>query len=285
MTKSFTLAYYPWITQGIDPAAIRSAVQVFAGALQTDLAASLGVSISVNVVMAQDVPPLIDEVVGTPNTIALLNPLGYVFARRSNPSVNVIALAARPDTSGVSQSTYRAQLYTSKKTGIRTIADVKGHSVGFGVPYSTSNFLVPAALLKSQHRLFSASSLCFLGGHDVIARAVYDGKVDVGAGHDGVLITLGQTYGYGDADDRILRLAWTDPIPSDPVVVNIPDQPDQDAVKAAILKIGQDKNVIAHSISIFWGGSSGLIATAPTAYDSLDSTLADLCLTQQDLMT
>lgn len=284
MPNQYVLAYYPWITQGIDAGVVRAAVSSFAAAVEARLSASMGAGTSVVVSMAADIPPLVEQVVTRERTIALLNPLGYVFARRRNASVEVVAVALRPDATGAAQPTYRAQIYTAKRTGLRSLADVKGRSIGFGVPFSTSNFLVPAALLKAQHRLYAASSLSFLGGHDVVAKAVYEGRVDVGAGHDGVIVNLARTYGYGDAEERLLRLAWTDPIPSDPVVVNIPDSVERRTVAEAIVAAGQDQTVIREAIAVFWGGSLGLSTTTADAYNGLEATLGALALEQADLL-
>ncbi|MDP9105157.1 MAG: phosphate/phosphite/phosphonate ABC transporter substrate-binding protein, partial [Candidatus Eremiobacteraeota bacterium] len=247
-------------------------------------AASIGAGTTVNVTMAADVPPQIAAVATQQRHIALLNPLGFIFARQQNPVVDVVALAERIGPDGKPGPTYRAQIYTSKKTGIRTIADVKGHSLGFGVPFSTSNFLVPAALLKAKHRLFSVSSIAFLGGHQIVAKAVYDGKVDVGAGHDGVLLDLAKAYGYGDAEDRMLRLCWTDPIPSDPVVVNIPDDAERGHVKDAVVAAGSDPDVIERSIAVFWGKATGLAATSAAEYEPLNGFLTSMSLGQDDLL-
>lgn len=129
------------------------------------------------------------------------------------------------------------------------------------------------------------SSMSFLGGHDIVARAVYNGLVDVGAGHDGVLTDLARSYGYGDADDRMVRLAWTDPIPSDPVVVNIPDSNRRQSVITAIQAAGQDAAIIANAIAVFWGGSTGLAATSAGAYNVLDVVLRELAFGEEDLLS
>lgn len=284
MPNSYVLSYYPWITQGVDPAGIRSAIQIFGDALQERLVATVGAGTTVTVTMAADIPPQITAVATQRRHIALLNPLGFVFARRQNPVVDVVALAERIGPDGKPGPTYRAQIYTTKKTGIRTIADIKGRSLGFGVPFSTSNFLVPAALLKAQHQLFNAATIAFLGGHPQVARAVYEGKVDVGAGHDGVLLDLANTYGYGDAGDRMLRICWTDPIPSDPVVVNVPDEGERGLVKDAVIAVGSDPDVIKRSIAIFWGKATGLTATSAAAYEPLDLALDSMRLEQADLL-
>ena len=55
-----------------------------------------------------------------------------------------------------------------------------------------SNFLIPARMLTQAglHPWLSFRRVEFLQGHDLVARAVYDGTVALGAGHDGVITTL-----------------------------------------------------------------------------------------------
>jgi ABC-type phosphate/phosphonate transport system substrate-binding protein len=52
----------------------------------------------------------------------------------------------------------------------------------------------------------SFASVQFLGGHDLVAGAVYEGRFDVGAGHDGVIDDLANQPGCGDARDVLVRL-------------------------------------------------------------------------------
>lgn len=282
MPRTYKLSYYSWITQGITSAQIQVAVQIFADALQTELRRD-DPEVTVQVQMYSDVPPQIAALIAEERHIALINPLGLVFATQRNAAVKAVAVADRNDAvTGKSGPFYRAQIYTAN-SAIQTLSDIKGHSMGFGSPISTSNFLFPANLLKNNHLLWFAASLNFLGGHPQVAKAVYAGTVDVGAGHDGVIDDLAKQPGYSDAQQKLRRLCWIPSLPSDPVAVNLADDAECTSVASAIVKVGQDREVIAQGIYSFWGGSTGLEATTTSAYDSIVNVLNTLAVTQQDL--
>src|SRR5579863_6706095 len=116
MSIEYALSYYPWITQGISASQIASAVEVFASALERQLAADMGQDVAIRTVLAPDIPPQIDQLVAESRHIALINPLGYVFARARSPKVDVVAVALRPDANGNAGPTYRAQWYATKKS-------------------------------------------------------------------------------------------------------------------------------------------------------------------------
>ena len=282
MSNAYKLSYYAWITQGIPAVQIEAAVEKFATALATELNKS-DPGATVTVQMYPDVPPQIAAVIGEERHIALINPLGLVFATRSSKNVNAVAVALRKDAvTGDIGPFYRAQIYTANPA-VQSLADIKGRSMGFGSPISTSNFLFPANLLKTKHLLWFTSSLNFLGGHPQVAMAVYAGKIDVGAGHDGVILDLATQPGYQDAEQKLRRICWIESLPSDPVAVNIPDDNERQRVAEALVRVGQDPAVIQQAISIFWGGSTGLAATTTRAYNPIVTVLQDLALTQSDL--
>src|SRR4051812_19731156 len=122
MPIEYRMSYYSWITQGTMPAQVRAAVELFAKATEDELAKRSGQQCHVTVVMYDDVPPQIDALIAEPNHIALINPLGYIFARNRNEAPIAIVVALRPDQHGEPGKTYRAQLYTNVTTGIKTLS-------------------------------------------------------------------------------------------------------------------------------------------------------------------
>ena len=189
------LVYYPWITQNIAPQVIADKIGVFARLIEQKLA-SAGTTETVQVMPPVDVPQQIQQVIDGTADIALMNPLGLVFARNANANAEAVAVAKRI-IDGQVGIVYFAQLYAHKKNAIKALEKATGLSVGYGVPYSTSNFLIPAFLLQKAgvHPLLGFERVQFLKGHEIVARAVYEGKVDVGAGHDGVIIDLANQRG------------------------------------------------------------------------------------------
>jgi len=275
------LVYYPWITQNVPAQDIAASIGAFAHEIEQRLAAA-GQPDTVQVMPPVDVPVQVAQVIAGTADIALMNPLGLVFARAKNPNAEAVAVAKRIIDGKVGVS-YFAQLYAHKKTAIRAFKDAK--SVGFGVPFSTSNFLVPALMLLNGgvHPLLGFGSVSFLGGHDVVARAVYNGQVDVGAGHDGVIVDLSNQRGYGDALDVLVQLKRSDPIPSDPVVVTTPDATKRNVLKQAIVAAGNTPAGLT-ALAKFWGNAQGLQDTTSAAYAVLTTAMDTLKLGASELM-
>jgi hypothetical protein len=112
MPNAYKLSYYSWITQGITPAQIQAAVQHFADALTAELS-KVDAGATVQVQMYPDVPPQIAAVTTEIRHIALINPLGLVFANQRNREVKAVAVAQRKDAvTGVIGPFYRAQTHT-----------------------------------------------------------------------------------------------------------------------------------------------------------------------------
>ena len=144
---------------------------------------------------------------------------------------------------------------------------------------------MPALALRNarQHPLTAFSSVAFLGGHDDVARAVYAGKVDVGAGHDGVIKDLAGQAGYGDAETVLKRIAPPIEIRSDPITVNLGDER-RALVQQALLKAGNSDAGKA-AIAKFWGNAQGLVSADIAKYEELSKALDTLQLTREDILT
>jgi ABC-type phosphate/phosphonate transport system substrate-binding protein len=163
-----------------------------------------------------------------------------------------------------------------------------GATIGFGQSYSTSNFLFPAWHLATQltpavNAFTSFSAIRYLGGHQLVAKAVYDGVVDLGAGHDGVIEDLADVPGYGDAEERLTTLYWTDYIPSDPIAANIPDATERDELANAIVAASKTQ-AGSDALRIFWGGVTELALQTSKAYDSVVRCMDELHVTGDDLL-
>jgi phosphonate transport system substrate-binding protein len=277
------LVYYPWLTQNLPQEEIARTIGVFARQIERQLE-SAGAGEAVQVMPPVDVPEQIEQVVAGTADIALMNPLGFVFARTRTGDAEAVAVAKRI-IDGKVGIVYFAQLYAHKKSAIRSLKDAAGRSVGYGHAYSTSNFLVPAFMLREAgvHPQFGFERIEFLKGHEIVARAVYDGKVDLGAGHDGVIIDLARQRGYGDAEDVLVQLARSQPIPSDPIVVTGSDEARRGVLQRAIVAAGNTPEG-REAMKIFWGNAQGLEATTTAPYAVLSDALKALKLDQSDLL-
>jgi len=83
---------------------------------------------------------------------------------------------------GTPQDFYKAEFLTRVDSGINTLADLKGKTFCFVDPNSTSGYVVPNIILKSNgidpEKDFK--NIIMAGGHDKVAIAVYKGDCDAG---------------------------------------------------------------------------------------------------------
>jgi ABC-type phosphate/phosphonate transport system substrate-binding protein len=284
------LTYYPDITQGQPAERVRHEVEVFAGALAEQLSADLGTSLDIEVPPVLDVPAQFDDIVGERSAIALMKPVTYVFAHRRDERIVPACVAHRP-IDGQVGTTYYGQVYTRRDTGITSLDQLDASRAGtlamaYGDRFSTSNFLIPANILRREagiHPFLYFARTEFTGGHDLAAEAVYDGRADIGAGHDGVITILAETR--PDAPDKLVRLGRED-IHSDPVVVHtglLSPPVTLESIQDACVKIAKAPDVQA-ALDLFWGWVKDLSPTEHGNYASIEAALAGLHLDEADML-
>ena len=297
-TRNLTLSYYPWITQSISGAPLHKAITEFADLLQSELRSGLGEATHLKLLAAMEIPDQLTQLKDMPTNeltckIGLLNPLGFALINEQFPTIESVAVIRRkiPGTDDAGP-TYRAQLYAHRKTFLTTNPEVKmvrGRSMAFGSRQSTSNFLVPAAMLiKAEiHPLNGLSRIEFTGGHDKAAAAIYEGRLEVGAGHDGVIIDLAGKPGYSDAEQVLQRIAWSDKIPSDPVAVHTFDPAVRDQVREALRRVarpGDPTSAGNQVVKRFWGTEEGFEPIASNEYGVLFKHMERLGLRANDMI-
>lgn len=304
MARKLSFSYYPWISQKLSGEPLKQAIARFVQLLNDALRSMPENDLEIDAPVVFDVPKQMEDIktppVGVIGKIALMNPLGYVLARKNNAGqvdeqVKAIAVVLRPEIGKLPNEAkavpkYKAQLYARVDTGIKALEQVGGRSLGFGSSHSTSNFLVPAAHLhtKGIHPLSAFKRVAFTGGHREAVLAVYKGELDVGAGHDGVIVDLASVEGFKDATKvlKTIEGGWSEDIPSDPVVMNAPDAA-RERIVEALVKVGapnkpdSDGNAVVDS---FWGTKQGFERILPDAYDVLFKSMRLLNLEQKDLM-
>ncbi len=307
MTTHLTLSYYPWITQSISGAELEKTIAEFVCKLRKQLSGQIGNDLKITLLKEMQVPDQLKELEAKPTDgvtgkIGLLNPFGFALLRHRAKAafgndeekwpVTTIGVILRQVPGEEIGPIYKAQFYTHRQTAlsIKEIAQVRGRTMAFGTPQSTSNFLVPAHMLLKKagiHPLTGFTRLEFTGGHDKAAAAVYERRLDVGVGHDGVIEDLAKKPGYGDAKDVLVRLAWTPPIPSDPIAANIPDANLRSQVAKALIAIappGKPADLGNPIIKRFWGTDAGVQPIQPSAYDELLGMCSDLKLDPEDML-
>jgi phosphonate transport system substrate-binding protein len=104
---------------------------------------------------------------------------------------------------------FHSVFITQPRSGINTLADLKGHSFAFGDVNSTSGHLMPAYYMRAANvdQGLIAKAL-YSGGHDATALAVANGKVDAGAMDE---LVFGNMMKSGKITPEQVRVFYTTP--------------------------------------------------------------------------
>ena len=152
--------------------------------------------------------------------LAEFGPLGYVLAHQVAKAEAVGAFGGA-DNKPV---TYWASIVTYPSSGIKTTADIRGHSFAFSDAASTSGHLFPAyGLRKAGLDPDKDIKALYAGSHTASFEAIYNHKVDAGELNSEQLESATQRGHYKDGD--VVFLWKSDPIPTDPFAVrgSLPD--------------------------------------------------------------
>jgi phosphonate transport system substrate-binding protein len=146
--------------------------------------------------------------------LAEFGPLGYVLAHRVAKAEAVGAFGG-VDNKPVS---YWASIVTYPSSGIKTVAEIRGHTFAFSDAASTSGHLFPAyGLRKAGLDPDKDIKAIYAGSHTASFEAIYNHKVDAGELNSEQVESATQRGHYKDGDFVFL---WkSDPIPTDPFAV------------------------------------------------------------------
>ena len=166
-------------------------------------------------------------------------------------------------------NTYWASLVTYPASGIKTVAEIKGHSFAFSDPASTSGHLFPAyGLRKAGLDPDKDVRAIFAGSHTSSFEALYNHKVDAGELNSEQLESATQRGHYKDGD--LIFLWKSDPIPTDPFTVR-GDLPV--AFKARVTDVLQNFDLSALDPAdrkiMVGSGITRLVPQTDGAYDSI----------------
>jgi phosphonate transport system substrate-binding protein len=197
--------------------------------------------------------------------IGEFGPLGYVLAHQVARAAAVAAFGTadgKPDT-------YWASIVTYPAGGIRTVAEIKGHSFAFSDPASTSGHLFPAyGLRKAGLEPDKDIRPVYAGSHTASFEALYNHKVDAGELNSEQLESAKQRGHYKDGD---LVFLWkSDPIPTDPFCVRA-DLPA--GFKARLIAVLQSLDLSsldpADRKIMVGAGIAKLVPQSDSAYDGI----------------
>jgi phosphonate transport system substrate-binding protein len=146
--------------------------------------------------------------------IAEFGPLGYILAHEV---AKAEAVATFADAKGNPDS-YWASIVTYPQSGIKSVAEIRGHSFAFSDPASTSGHLFPAyGLRKAGLDPDKDLKPIYAGSHTASFEALYNRKAEAGELNSEQLESAIQRDHYKDGDFVFLWKSGS--IPIDPTAV------------------------------------------------------------------
>jgi phosphonate transport system substrate-binding protein len=132
------------------------------------------------------------------------------------------------------------------------ISVMRGRSVAFTDPNSTSGFLIPVLQLRDlgiDHNRDMRS--IFVGGHDAVVLAILGGDVQFGVAYDDARTRVAPQF--PNVGDRVIVFAYADMIPNDGVQVR-PGLPDdlKQAIKDALMQLAADERHLPEEEKVLW---------------------------------
>jgi phosphonate transport system substrate-binding protein len=166
--------------------------------------------IPVRVTVASDYAAVIEALRNRTADLAFVHPGGYVLASREAKAV----IVAKNLWHG--KSSFTSRIYVRKGAGLTTLEDLRGKTMAFIDPASSSGYIYPMVLLierglvKNRDPKTFFRDVVFAGSHDAGMRALLNGHVDALASFD----MAREQYLTDPAErERIAYVAETPPIP------------------------------------------------------------------------
>ena len=162
-------------------------------------------------------------------------PLSYVLAN-SESNAQVIMTALRSD----GMPYYKSQFVARKDGRIDSLEDLRGKTIAFVDPSSTSGYLFPAAhLIGLGYDIDNDIEMVIAGGHDKTLQALINGDVDAAV----MFVDARERYAadFPTAMDVTKVIGYTDEIPNISVTVAGSMEIQMSAkISAALMRIAQD---------------------------------------------
>jgi phosphonate transport system substrate-binding protein len=165
-------------TPSRDPTALKEAGDAFA---QTLTRVS---GVRIRALVASDYAGVIEALRSRRVDLAFVHPVGYVLANREAGC----QILVRDIWQG--KTAYTARFYVRKDRGIKQVADLRGKTIAFVDPASSSGYIYPMVFLMKEGlvrdrdpKSFFKEAL-FSGTHEAALQAVLHGRVDAAASFD-----------------------------------------------------------------------------------------------------
>jgi phosphonate transport system substrate-binding protein len=151
-----------------------------------EFGATLGkmVGMPIRVTVASDYAAVVEALRNKTADLAFVHPAGYVLANREAKAM----IIAKDQWHG--NTSYLARIWVRKESGLKTLEDLRGKTIAFVDPSSTSGYVYPMVMLiqrglvqnKDPKTFFK--EVVFSGSHDAGALALLAGHVDAFASFD-----------------------------------------------------------------------------------------------------
>jgi len=168
------------------------------------------VGMPVRVTVASDYAAVIEALRNRTADLAFVHPGGYVLAHREAKAT----IVARNLWHG--KSSFTSRIFVRRESGIKSVEELRGKSMAFVDPASSSGYIYPMVLLvqrglvKNRDPKTFFKEVVFSGAHDASMRALLNGHVDAIASFD----VAREQYVKDPAErERIVFVAETPEIP------------------------------------------------------------------------
>ena len=177
-----------------------------------DFGKALGqlVGVPVRVTVASDYAAVIEALRNRTADLAFVHPAGYVLANREAKAM----IVARNLWHG--KATFSSRIYVRKDAGLTKLEDLRGKTIAFVDPASSSGYIYPMLLMmqrglvKGRDPKTFFREVVFSGSHDASMQALLNGHVDAIASFD---MAREQCLKDPAQREKLTWLAETPPIP------------------------------------------------------------------------
>ena len=140
--------------------------------------------------------------------LAEFSPFAYVRAIAANPGLLPIA-----DSISEGSATSGAYVVVRAESALHTLEDLRGKSLGFVDPASTSGYLLPMRMFKERgiDPATYFSLVEFTGNHEALLLSVLEGRIDSGATYQGAMPALQRSKGIDPLSFRIIAKTGRSP--------------------------------------------------------------------------
>lgn len=207
--------------------------------------------------------------------IAWFGPLSYYLAEME-AGAEAFAVGIRE---GSDSPTYKSLIVAPCDSGIKSISDLKGKSVAFVNPASTSGGLMPAYMVKQATGMMPEQyfgKFTYSGSHDAAELAVKNRTVDAAADND-ITYTKMLEKGLITKESNCI-VAESTPLPGSPLVYRGDlDKKLKAEIKDVILNAHKDIQVTGY------GKISHYVSVTPADYQSIRDMVKELGIKKEQL--